>query len=183
MAVSCRTSPHARCAARRAGRAAAPQRPPAAHPPLAPTPTRHRCCRAPPPPAALPDAAAGALDASAPLLDAVIGTVTASWPQLLLLAYALAPPGPLAGLLDYYILRPLDDSRTRAKLRAELFEEAGWTPLVRLRAGVRSGVGGWVRFPRSAPASSSQPHAHWFARRCGAAARSAWGGQPPRAHA
>ena len=85
---------------------------------------RRRRCVAPA--RALLDAASLQL-AAEPALDA-LGAV---WPQALLLSYLFAPPGPLFGLVDYYALRPLDDARTRAKLRAELFDEGSWTALVR----------------------------------------------------
>jgi hypothetical protein len=97
-------------------------------PPRAAQPSRsrrRRRCLAPA--RALLDAASLQL-AAEPALDA-LGAVP--WPQALLFAYLFAPPGPLFGLVDYYALRPLDDARTRAKLRAELFDEGSWTQLVR----------------------------------------------------
>ena len=98
--------------------------PRAAQPPRS---RRRRRCAAPA--RALLDAASLQL-AAEPAVDAL----SAVWPQALLLSYLFAPPGPLFGLVDYYALRPLDDARTRAKLRAELFDEGSWTALVRCTA-------------------------------------------------
>lgn len=38
--------------------------------------------------------------------------------------YLFLPPGPLAGILDYYVLRPLDETK-RKQFRPEDFEDAG----------------------------------------------------------